>query len=173
MWSLPFCRGTAQQGSIGWPSSLWVVFLEDWVMLPGSLLANRLVQDQATLRGEKRCLSSFVLLSPSSPSPDTAPAHIVQSHAALPNRSVKLIILWVLGNQWIVNCTLLKQHQSFDWSIILWGMNEDKSFIHFRGSCLPPSSRHKEGTASLSVLFFVFVFWQVELNRKCIIFFCF
>lgn len=69
------------------------------------------------------------LPSPSPPPRATAPSpHILQNHVDLLNRCVKLIILWVLGNQWIVNCTLLKQLQSSDWSIILWGMNKDKSF---------------------------------------------
>lgn len=65
------------------------------------------------------------LLSPSLPPSTMAPSpHTLQNHVDLLNRCVKLIILWVLGNQWIVNCTLLKQHQSSDWSIILWGMNK-------------------------------------------------
>lgn len=87
-------------------------------------------------KGEKMVFS-FILPHSCPPPPGTTattpPPYIVQNHVDLLNRSAKLIILWVLGNQWIVNCTLLKQHQSSDWSIILWGINEDKSFMHFRG----------------------------------------
>ena len=92
------------------------------------------------------------------------PPHIVQNHVDLLNRSVKLILPWVLGNQWIVNCTLLKQHQSSDWSIILWGMNKDKSSICFRGlSCHHPAGTERK----YQVVFFWFglVFLQAELNR--------
>lgn len=85
------------------------------------------------MKEERRWLSPFALPSPSATAPSP---HILQNHVDLLNRCVKLIILWVLGNQWIVNGTLLKQLQSSDWSIILWGMNKDKSFMCFRGlSC--------------------------------------
>ena len=91
-----------------------------------------------------------------SPSP-----HIVQNHVDLLNRSVKLIILWVLGNQWIVNCTLLKQHQSSDWSILLWGMNKDKSSMCFRGlSCHLPAGMERK----YQVFLFCFVLFFCLLN---------
>lgn len=93
------------------------------------------------------------LLSPSPPPSTLASSpHTLQNHVDLLNRCVKLIILWVLGNQWTVNCTLLKQHQSSDWSIILWGMNKDKSFMRFRGlSCHHSAGKERK----YQVVFFV------------------
>lgn len=131
----------------------------------------QLVQESAALIWKKREVGFLPSPSPPNPPPPgtTAPTpYIVQYHVDLLNRSVKLIILWVLGNQWIVNCTLLKQHQSSNWSIILWGMNKDKSFMCFRGlSCHHTGMERKY---QVVFLFVCFGFLQVELNKKSILF---
>lgn len=141
---------------------------EDRVMLSGSLFANLLAWCRTRFLWERRedvFLSlSFSLRQPSS---DTAPAHIVQSHTDLPNRSVKLIILWVLGNQWIVNCTLLKQHQGSDWSIILWGKWMKTSAFYILEVFLA-TTQQVQGANGVPFCFVLFG-WYVELNRKCII----
>lgn len=100
-------------------------------------------------KGKKMTFS----LCPPLPAPSP---HIVHNHVDLLNRSVKLITLWVLGNQWIVNCALLKQHQSSDWSIILGGMNKDKSFMCFGGlSCHHTAGMERKYQIVLRFVLFV------------------